>query len=272
MNNKQNLHTHTTYADGWDTPEEIILAAIEKNFDAIGFSEHTFLAASALTEQMDEEKTEQYKKEIRALKEKYRGTIDIFCGLEYESYSDVSTDGFDYLIGSVHYFDFDGRISGFDKRLEPTLEFINNNFGGDGLKFAKRYFERVAELPSIGNFDILGHFDVLIKNNDAGKFIDTGSKEYLDMGFEAIRALKGKIPFFEVNTGAISRKYKTSPYPQTEFLKEFKDLGFGALITSDCHNKNFLDCYFEESRELLAAAGFKSRWILTDNGFVEVEL
>ena len=272
MNNKQNLHTHSTYVDGKDTPEEMLLEAIKRGFDAVGFSEHTFLPTSNLSKQMNEDGTELYKKEIKALKEKYRGIIDVFCGLEYESYSTVSPDGCDYLIGSVHYLDVNGKIVGFDKALAPTLDYVNEHFGGDGLKFAKAYFERVALLPEILDFDILGHFDVLVKNNEKGKFIDVNSKEYLDMGFSAIHALKGKIPLFEVNTGAISRGYTTAPYPQIDFLREFRELGFGAVITSDCHDKNFIDCYFEESRALLEAAGFKSRWILTDNGFVEVEL
>ena len=92
------------------------------------------------------------------------------------------------------------------------------------------------------------------------------------MGYEAIHALRGKIPFFEVNTGAIARGYTDAPYPQMEFLQELKRCGFGALITSDCHDRNYLDCYFDEARELLTAAGFRSRWILTDGGFCEVEV
>ena len=272
MNNKQNLHTHSTYVDGKDTPEEMLLEAIKRGFDAVGFSEHTYLPTSNLSKQMNDEDTEKYKKEINALKEKYRGIIDVFCGLEYDSYSSVNTDGFDYIIGSVHYLDVNGRIVGFDKALAPTLDYINEHFEGNGLKFAKAYFERVALLPEISSFDVLGHFDVLVKNNEKGKFIDVTSKEYINMGFEAIHSVKGKIPFFEVNTGAISRGYTTSPYPQIDFIKEFQRLGFGAVITSDCHDKNFIDCYFEESRALLEAGGFKSRWILTDNGFVEVKI
>ena len=57
-----------------------------------------------------------------------------------------------------------------------------------------------------------------------------------------------------------------------DFLNEFRENGFGAVITSDCHNKNFVDCYFEESQEILREAGFKSRFVLTNNGFEEVEL
>ena len=105
-----------------------------------------------------------------------------------------------------------------------------------------------------------------------GKFLDTDSKEYKDLGFEAIHALKGKLPLFEVNTGAVARGYRTTPYPQMDFLKEFQRNGFGAVITSDCHDRNYLDCFYDESRELLREAGFKSKFVFTSNGFEEVAL
>lgn len=272
MNNKQNLHIHSTYADGKDTPEEMVMEAVRRGFDSIGFSEHSYMSFSSAIHQMTVEDMERYKTEIRFLKSKYKHIIDIFCGMEFEIYSDVPTDGFDYLIGSVHYLDFDGEILGFDRDLEQTLAYVQNHFDGDGLRFAQKYFETVARLPEKARFDIIGHFDLVTKNNEKGKFIDTSAKAYLNAGFEAIHALKGKIPFFEVNTGAISRGYRTSPYPQMEFLKEFNRLGFGAVITSDCHDKHFIDCHFEEAKELLLAAGFTSKRILTDDGFAEVDL
>ena len=46
MLNKQNLHIHSTYADGKDTPEEIIQEAIKRGYDSIGFSEHSFMPFS----------------------------------------------------------------------------------------------------------------------------------------------------------------------------------------------------------------------------------
>lgn len=270
MKNKQNLHLHTTYADGKDTPEEMVLAAIARGFDSIGFSEHSYMAFSDYPHQMTIEKMQDYKKEIKQLKAKYEETIDIFCGLEYEMFSEVPTEGLDYLIGSLHYLDFDGNILGFDRGFEETLAYVRDNFGGDGLAFAKKYFETVVLLPEHGKFDIIGHFDIFTKNNEKGKFIDISAKEYLFAGYEAIHALKGKIPLFEVNTGAISRGYRTSAYPQMEFLKEFNRCGFGAVITSDCHDKNYIDCYYEEAEGMLKEAGFRSKWILTDAGFKEV--
>lgn len=268
----QNLHIHTKYADGKDLPEDIVLEAIEKGFASIGFSEHTYMEFSDYPFQMTLEETQDYKSEICELKEKYKNRIDIFCGLEYELFSEVPTKDFDYVIGSVHYLDFDGRILGFDRGVEEVKAFVNDNFDGDGLRFAKKYFDTLLLLPQKLNVDVLGHFDIFTKTNELSPFIDTTSDEYLNYGYECIHNLKGKISLFEVNTGAIARSYRTSPYPQVEFLKEFKKCGFGALITSDCHDKRFLDCYYKEARELLLSAGFNSQWVLTNDGFKEVVL
>lgn len=272
MNHLQNLHIHTTYADGRDSPEEIVLKAIEKGFDSIGFSEHTYMEFSDYPYQMTIEEMLNYKSEIHSLKEKYKNQIEIFCGLEYDLFSEVPVKDFDYLIGSVHYLDFNGKKLGFDRGVEEVRDFVNNNFDGDGLKFAKKYFETLLLLPQKYSFDILGHFDILTKTNELRSFIDINSKEYINYGYEAIHNLKGKIPLFEVNTGAIARGYRTTPYPQIEFLKEFKNCGFGAVITSDCHDKNFIDCYYNEAKKLLSSIGFKEYYILTNSGFKPVKL
>ena len=272
MNHKQNLHIHTTYVDGKDSPEEIILDAIAKNFESIGFSEHSYTEFSNFPNQLTLPKMNAYQKEILELKDKYIDKINIFCGLEYEFTSDLDTKGYDYLIGSVHYLDCKGKIVTFDRGLQDILDYINTYFGGNGLAFAKKYFETVALLPTKKNFDILGHFDLIAKHNKTGNYIDTSSKEYLDAGVDAIHSLKGKIPFFEVNTGAMSRGFQTSPYPQMEFLKEFKNCGFGVLITSDCHDKTYLDGCYKEAEEYIKQAGFTTKWILTNNGFKEVKI
>lgn len=272
MLNKQNLHTHTTYADGKDMPQALVEEALARGFGSIGFSEHSYLKYSSFPNQLTAEKAVLYREEIRALKKKYQGQIDIFCGLEFDFYSEDAVDEYDYLIGSVHYLACEKGIVTFDHGLGETTRYVTEHFHGDGLAFARKYFETVARLPERGNFDVIGHFDLVTKNNDAGRFFDETAKEYLQTGFEAIHALKGKIPFFEVNTGAIARGYKKLPYPAMPFLKEFFACGYGAIITSDCHNKDFLDCHFDEARALLEEAGFKTRFILTEKGFSEVAL
>ena len=267
----QNLHTHTTYCDGADSPEEIVLAALEKGFTSIGFSGHAHMPWSQAYARRGD-RSEAYKQEISRLKEAYRNRIRIYCGLEMEFYSPVDLSGYDYLIGSVHYLEMDGQPAGFDRSLAETEAYIQKYFGGDAMAFAKGYYETLCRLPERGSFDILGHFDLITKNNEVGCFLDTSSGEYLRAGYEAIHALRGKIPLFEVNTGAIARGYRKTPYPQPEFLKEFRSCGYGPVITSDCHNKAYLDCEFDTAAQLLAQAGFRTKWVLTDTGFQEVAL
>ena len=38
---KSNVHTHTVFCDGADTPERMVLAAISAGMDTLGFSHHS---------------------------------------------------------------------------------------------------------------------------------------------------------------------------------------------------------------------------------------
>lgn len=271
MRKLQNLHTHTCYCDGKDTPEEIVLEAIDKGFTSIGFSGHSYMHY-APDYSMSIDGTEEYKKEITLLKEKYQNKIDIFCGLEVDMYSEINLSGYDYLIGSVHYLLCDGKYVGFDRSAEVVKGLIDEYFGGSGIEYAKAYYKTLAKLPQYGNFDIIGHFDLITKHCDNVEFFDQNSAEYKNAAIEAVRALEGKIRFFEVNTGAIARGYREKPYPEDFLLNEFKNRGFGAVITSDCHDRKMLDCEFEYAAELLKQYGFKERYVLTNHGFEPVSL
>lgn len=271
MNTLQNLHTHSTYDDGKDTPTEMIEAAIKKGFGGIGFSGHSYMFFSP-SYSMSLAGTEEYKKEITALKQQYKDKIDVFLGLEFDAYSQVEFSGYDYMIGSFHYLKIGDEYVGFDRSAEEVSRVIDVYFGGDSMAFVKECYRQYAILPELGNFDILGHFDLLTKNIEKQKFFDTDSEEYLKYALEALDAMRGKIPLFEVNTGAIARGYRTSPYPMKNIVKQMREWGFGAIISSDCHNSAYLDCAFDDARELLAECGFKEKYILTPSGFVSVKL
>lgn len=271
MKYKQNLHTHSNFCDGVDTPEELVKAAIEKGFSSLGFSGHSFMHFSP-KHSMSIEGTERYKKEVNRLKEKYSEHIDIFCGLEFDELSEIPLSGYDYLIGSVHYFLINGEYVGFDRDAAAVRDVVNNYFGGDGMKYAEAYYTALSKLPEYGQFDIIGHFDLITKHCENVSFFDESSPRYLQYALIAAESLAGKIPFFEVNTGAIARGYRTTPYPSIPILNELKRLGYGAVISSDCHNKNMLDCAFDDAVRLLKYCGFNEYYYLTENGFKAVEL
>ena len=271
MKNTQNLHVHSTFCDGKDTPTEMIERAILRGFDSLGFSMHSRVPYSAM--KISDERIEEYKKEITRLKGEYKDKIKLFLGIEHDYYSSSSPLGFDYNLIAIHYLKTKNGVRGFDVSLEGTKKYIDENFDGDGMAFAKSYYETLAASADDAKFDIIAHIDLVSKNNEKGGFFDTGSKEYLGYAFDAIDALRGKVPFFEVNTGGVARGYKKEElYPQLELLKRLRECGFGATISSDCHNKDFIDFHFDEAAEYLRAAGFKSKFILTENGFSEVEL
>lgn len=271
----QNLHTHSTFCDGKNTLEEMVEAALARGFHSIGFSKHSYMPFSTYFTWTAEEAAANdaaYRLEAARLKELYRDRIEIFCAEEVEMFSEVDRSNYDYLIGSVHYLKIGEEFVGFDRDVKAVDHIVSHYFGGDGMKFAKTYFEHLAELPKHNTFDIVGHFDIHAKLNETCRMFDDASPAYLTLAYEALDALAGKIPFAEINTGAIARGYRSVPYPTLPILKEMKRRGFGILFTSDCHDKNYFDCAFDTAEKLALEAGFREYYVLKQEGFVPVPL
>ena len=106
---KSNLHTHTTFCDGKNTPEDVVKEAIERGFDIIGFSAHAYTPTNSQW-CLKKEREDAYAKEIIRLKEEYKDKIKILLGLELDYYSEVDTSQCDYTIGSVHYVYKNGNV------------------------------------------------------------------------------------------------------------------------------------------------------------------
>ena len=247
------LHVHTNYCDGADTPREIVEAAIAKGMKCIGFSSHsyTFFDESYC---MKKEKTQDYKREINSLKKEYASKIKILCGIEQDFYSDMPTDGYDYVIGSVHYIKAGSDYLPVDESIEIQKDIINKYYGGCAYSFAADYFKAVSSLPK--STDIIGHFDLISKFNDGNVLFDESDERYIKAYRAAINSLvKLNIPF-EVNTGAVSRGYKKCAYPSKEQLEYIKLCGGRVILSSDSHKKDTLCFGFEKEKRLLSELGF----------------
>ena len=229
-----NIHTHTTFSDGKNTPEEMILKAIELGFSSIGISDHSETAFDSAY-CMGADAYPSYRKSVNELKEKYGDRIDVLCGIERDSYSPVPCEGFDYIIGSVHYILYG------------------------------RYYDLVAEHALRKDFEVLGHFDLL---NKFGLFSDC-TEEYRAIALEALDACLSAVPYIEMNTGAISRGYK-AVYPDDFFLRHILEKGGKIVLNGDSHSAQALDCHFDASVAKLKEIGFASLWQLGKNGWHEV--
>lgn len=266
----QNLHTHGILCDGKDSYEDTVKRALELGFDCIGFSGHSYTPYSR-TYVMSPEETEEYKREISRLKEVYKNEISVLCGLEFDMYSIYSSENladYDYVIGSLHGLKIGEECVGFDRDAKTVEHIIEEYFGGDGMRYAKAYYDQLSQLPNYATrCDIVGHMDLITKHMEKHNFFETQSKEYRRMVFDAIDVLASSVGVFEVNTGAIVRGYRTTPYPEAFILKELKNRGCGIVIGSDCHDKQYLNAYFDEALQLIKACGFKEVFKMTDKGF-----
>ena len=102
-----NLHTHTTFCDGDNTPAEMAAAAFVAGLGAIGFSGHSPLEGEEWC--MAPADLPAYRAAVEAEREKYAGRMQVFLGLEQDFFSPPPEGAFDYLIGSVHGLRLDGR-------------------------------------------------------------------------------------------------------------------------------------------------------------------
>ena len=92
-----NYHTHSTFSDGKNTPEEIVCYAIEIGMTSIGFSDHCHTPFDTRYCMND---TSGYIREINRLKKVYGDKIQIYLGIEEDAHCCTNQQNFDYIIGS----------------------------------------------------------------------------------------------------------------------------------------------------------------------------
>ena len=124
---KCDLHTHTCFCDGKDTPEDMVLSAIEKGLETIGIATHSY-TENGSSYCIKKERVKEFQLQVNALKIKYADKIRVLCGVEQEYFSNCSLDGYDYSIGSAHYFYVNGKYYHIDIEFASDFfsEFVLN--------------------------------------------------------------------------------------------------------------------------------------------------
>lgn len=266
---KQNLHTHSLYCDGRDGIREMIEAAVKKGFDVLGFSGHGYFPADHSS--MSVENTRKYIREVMALKEEYKDRISVYLGIEQDMMNRMPVkEPFAYVIGSVHFLTEGGQILPIDYN-RGIMEFMTDVwYEGSFIRLAEAYYAKVREMRDWEEVDIIGHLDLITKYNEDESFVSFTEEKYMKAACDTVDALKDKI--FEVNTGAIARGARRTPYPHISLLKYMKEKGIRICLNSDCHNKDDLDCFYPEALEMIRKSGFRTMMVLGENGFAEAEI
>jgi len=266
----QNLHTHTTYCDGTLSTEEMLKAALASGCDSIGFSEHSYVPFD-IYYSMDFDSSLKYIDDVNALKDKYKGQIEVFLGLEQDYYTDVAPEGLDYKIGTLHYAAIgEGQYISVDAGVKHQKQMVDDYFKGDYYSLAESYFSVFSNIMKKTNADIIGHFDLVAKYNIDRSLFDEAHPRYIAAALGAMDEIMKDCKLFEVNTGAMYRLGKIEPYPSVFLLKELQKRGGEVILSSDSHDSPSLCYKFAETMELLKSCGFKYIKRLMENGFVDV--
>ena len=266
------IHSHTVFCDGKDTPERMVQRAHELGFVSVGISSHGPTWWDHFNYSLSPDAVDEYQSRIRQLQRDYDGRMEVLLGIEHDSLGAPIGEGFDYVIESVHAMMVGGILCYTDWDLEKTQTAIREVFGGDPYGFAKAYFETCAAAYEHHPAQIAGHVDLITKFNERVPMFDETDPRFLNPALEAVNTALEQGLIVEVNTGAISRGYRTAPYPSVPILQHLLAKNAPIVVTSDCHDANYLDCWYPETAELLRSVGFKSTLRLRKSGWEEIGL
>jgi histidinol-phosphatase (PHP family) len=263
------LHTHSDFCDGKGDIESFCQAAWEKGLAAIGFSSHAPIAKKTGLKtdwHLRDGRLNEYIDAVHAARRRWEGKLPVYLGLEVDYIKGLSGPadrdfqelGLDYIIGSVHYVfpPKGGEPFTVDSPREEFEADIKRHFGGDGAALAEAYWDAVEGMIAAGGFDILGHLDLVKKNNPSREWFSPESEAYKRRIRDIAVSVGKNGAVAELNTGGLNRGSTREPYPSPELLGLLHQQNVPVIITADAHAAGHLGGHYGLARELLARTGY----------------
>ena len=147
-----------------------------------------------------------------------------------------------------------------DESEKIFCEIADKCFAGDYLAFAEEYYRTLGNGLAQSKGQIAGHFDLIAKYNEGGRFFSEESPEYQRAALKALDKAQGKI--IEVTTGAMARSLRKVPYPAPFLLQEIQRRGWKVILSSDCHDAKLLGYGFSYVLSMLKEIGFAEGQII----------
>lgn len=266
------LHTHTKYSHGANTPAEMYASALDKGLTLLGFSEHSprplgFDYLHEYREQLTRHLPD-YAREVLALKAAPRegghGPCRVLFGMEMdwldgqEDYTRAACTAydFDYLLGSVHFL---GRW-GFDDGVEPW----RNASQEECESRYTAYFRAWEAMIRSGLFNIAAHPD-LIKIFSVEQFhIWLAKAESTAQIRRCLTALRDAGMAMEISSAGL-RKACREIYPAPPIMALAAELGLPVSFASDAHGVDDVAHGFARLASYAKAFGFREH-VFFDKG------
>lgn len=260
-------HTHTQFSvDSEADIEKCIERAMKLGLAAYAVTDHCECNRWYSQEHYPDETTYPYfdfgrdfensLSAVTALKEKYRGRLNLICGVEMGQATHdfgiaekiVSDPRLDFVLASMH-------------QLPKTEDFCfidYSQYSMDGIyELAERYFTEIHKLCKWGNFDVLAHLTYFMRYLKCKAKIDMDISRFDDIIAESFRLLAQNGKGLEINTSGI-RQGCGDTFPDLKYVKLFRDMG-GEIITvgSDSHTVEDIGANVADGIETARAAGFE---------------
>jgi histidinol-phosphatase (PHP family) len=262
------IHTHTVFCDGKDDVETMCAAAWKKGFASIGFSAHAPVEKAGMRTDwhLPQARYAEYADAVVSAKKRWEGKLAVYLGLEVDyirgrmgpADKEYHMGELDYLIGSVHYVlpPDNGEPFAVDGPMEEFASGLKKRFAGDGEALMAAYWEAEAEMVRAGGFDVLGHLDLVKKNNGGDMWFSASGENYCQKSAALIEPIAYSGVVVEVNTGGLNRGAIAETYPSPRLLSLLRCQGVPVTVTSDAHETSHLGGHYAAARRTLREAGY----------------
>ncbi|CAO3612978.1 unnamed protein product [Cunninghamella blakesleeana] len=265
---------------GYGELEQVIQQAIKKGFKIYGLTEHMprYENKELYPEEIEAQCTpkslmvtfENYIKEAKRLREKYKQQIQIIIGSELEfihqEYQQYILDlrkkwenDLDYVIGSLHH------TGGIPIDFSPELyQQALTTLAQDNIVvlFEKYFDEQWVMLQSVQP-QVIGHFDLIrifaTKNQSLEAFQSPTVWQRMERNIDYIIQYGG---LFELNSRAW-KKGLDDAYPQRDIIKMILEKGGKLTLSDDCHGPNDVGMHYDILYKYLKELNIQTIYYLT---------
>ena len=238
------LHIHTKFSiDAEEDMEAYCKAAMQKGVNKLCFTEH--VDYNPCDTGYEYYNAEAFFKVFYPLQEKYKGKIDLLCGIEFSEPHMYPTElaqlaklPYDFIIGSVHYWYQNMFIATMIEKKVP-LEVCYDH-----------YWKEVLKTAQAGGFDCLGHMD-FPKRYFKDVLYDQSTIE------EIVKTLLKNDICIEINTSSL-RNGLNETMPGNALLQIYSDCsGKYVTIGSDAHFKADLAANIDFAKKMAQRYGLQ---------------
>lgn len=252
-------HNHSTYSDGQNSMEEMLLAAKAAGVCEYGFSDHYIVTpwGKEIDWGIKLDALDSYVESVLALKKKYDSEdFTVRLGLEVDYFQEnidktmavLAGYPLDYIIGAVHFTDEFNFDTNADDWKPFSQEQINQVYA--------TFWNKMKLAAGSGYFTILAHLD-LPKKYDFRPTVDfTAEAEAV------IQAAAAHHLATEINTAGWLKPCQEQ-YPEFSLIKKCVAAGLPIAISADAHATKNVIQGFDHALELLRKAGGQDPFVLS---------